>query len=796
MIKRMNDIQKQPYHRPNDNWIDLPIQTLSEGGELTSITVRKRSLRAKRRIFTLSCTGFTIGLLMILCTSPYGNEFLAPGGLSSNHAQILAKNGPNRCSACHAAGNGSVVDWIANSLSGRNNVGLTQSELCMKCHDASLAAGSALHPHNVSPDRLANITDKYQQVGLELGQVFPPPVSGHNIACAACHREHHGSKHDLTAMTDIQCQACHQNSFHRFEIDHPEFVRYPSTRRSRIAFDHSSHSNRHFPAKQSAFNCNQCHLDDAFQNVKRLASFEQACSTCHDQQIFESGREGLALISLPMLDTKAIEDANLKIGTWPLAATGDFDGPLPPLMRVMLSADPQATEILVRRGPGFEFSDLDPAKASDVKDAVELAWAIKRLLYDLSLDGPRVVRRRLESVLELEVKDDELPRLIENLTELVFQNAVRRWLPNLNVEVAHHRFGQPEEAGNELEDIALKQAELSWWPADEKLLMRAAGEGELLAENPLAGLIRTKEGAVAGPMPVVRVPAKRRRTPAEAKRQESGDPSVVNKLAVRLKNMHADPLSDPYLLAVNPLVLADTPLTGAAPVKLPRIRIPLSPQTGFVDENNDVGDQIDKPSHFPGIKKHDRKHEEESKFVQLDGPRVVVPVGWIRDDSLFRISYLPSGHSDDCIKSWIELFTRAVDADSRPETKQLFEKTTSLMCIGSCRTCHTTDQLPDRSLSINWRAENRDPSVRTFTRFSHGPHLIQPNLQNCSHCHTLDPGKSNHEFFQGTDASLVVSNFLPITKSNCVSCHQTNQTGNRCTKCHSYHIGSKVSGSK
>ena len=109
-----------------------------------------------------------------------------------------------------------------------------------------------------------------------------------------------------------------------------------------------------------------------------MASYEQACSNCHQQQILESGQKGLALIALPMIDTNAIEAANLKVGSWPLAATGDFDGALPPIMRVLLSADPQAAAILRRLGADFDFSDLDPEKTSDVEDAVELVWAIRR----------------------------------------------------------------------------------------------------------------------------------------------------------------------------------------------------------------------------------------------------------------------------------------------------------------------------------------------------------------------------------------------------------------------------------
>ncbi len=786
---------EQVYNRPHDKFVEVPASTLGADGEVAAVTLRKRSLRSKRRIFTISCTAFTVGLLMIVCTSPYSNEFMVPGPLSSNHAQILAGQGADRCAACHAAGGTTVGQWVANTLSLGKAKGLTQSELCMKCHDKSLNPDASLNPHNVPPNEMADITSKYEQVSFDAGMVFQPPVSDHNIACSACHREHHGSAADLTALTDRQCQTCHQSSFHSFATDHPEFTAYPQKRRSRISFDHSSHAAQHFPSKNSEFNCNQCHLDDDFQNVKKLASYEQACSTCHHQQILESGKDGLALIALPMLDTDAIESANLKIGSWPMAATGDFDGPVPPIMRVMLTADPAAAEILNRFGPAFDFADIDPTNSSDVKDAVELVWAIKRLLYDLSLDGPRAVRTRLESVMKLDVSDDELQKMVTNLDAPVFQNAVKRWLPNLTVEVTTHRFGSPKNllsTNDRLDDIALEKSDRSWWPADEALLMRVASKDDVLAENPLKGLMNLPASAKEAPIATVRVPSKK--TPSQpaqvaANPGRNEPPANAKDVAIRIKNAHADPLSDPELLAVNPLQAIESGSTGAvASSDLPKVNTPKPTETGLVNETPQSPKKVATAQTNVPVK--------PNKFVPIDRPPIVVPSGWFRNDTLFQISYRPSGHADACVQSWIELVTRASDADSRSETKQLFDKTISMTSIGLCRTCHTVDQLPDRSFAVNWKATYRDPSVRSFTRFAHGPHMIQANLQDCSHCHSLDMESRNAESFVSLDSNEIVSNFMPMVKSNCTSCHSANESKSGCTQCHNYHIGSRITGVK
>jgi hypothetical protein len=62
-----------------------------------------------------------------------------------------------------------------------------------------------------------------------------------------CHREHQGAEFDLTAMNDSGCQTCHQQRYESFAADHPDFGAWPYERRTRIAFNHSSHQAKHFP---------------------------------------------------------------------------------------------------------------------------------------------------------------------------------------------------------------------------------------------------------------------------------------------------------------------------------------------------------------------------------------------------------------------------------------------------------------------------------------------------------------------------------------------------------------------
>ncbi len=786
MIQKLNGTNPEPYHRPNDSWTEVPLATtIDSNGEVSVATAKRRSLRSKRKIFTVAMTAFVIGGLMIATSSPFAKEFIVPGPLASNHAQILAGQGADRCANCHAAADGSVTSWIASTLSIGRAKGVSQTDLCMKCHDKSLNPNHAKNPHNVAPEALAAITANIQNVSFDAGMGFSPPIHGNEIACNACHREHHGSDNDLTLMTDSQCQSCHGTNFHSFATDHPDFTNYPLKRRSAIAFDHSSHALKHFPGKSAEFTCAQCHVDDDFKNVKKLASYEQACATCHDQQIIDSGEQGLAMFALPMIDTDAIEENKLKVGSWPIAATGDFDGAIPPIMRAMLSVDPDASKVMKKYDDNFEFGDIDPEDAEQVKDAVTLVWSIKRLLNELALNGPRTIRSRLEKATGVEITKPEIQSLVTNLDEVVFQNAVRRWLPNLSAEVAINQHGAPdlgEPNSIGLRNLAIKQQEVSWWPADESLYLRiaansneTANDGEVLATNPLKGLV-DPEGASL-PRPTAVASSSTTSKPNSDPKPASQPLPIVRTSSQQNENQE--------LLVTNPLQGLKQ---GARPKVITTQSASIAGQMPKVIAQN--------PTNSNPNPKSDPMINVVPEYPDRSADRITIPTGWFRNDQTFKINYRPSGHSDDCVKSWINFVTRVADADSRPETNQLFKKMLTPESIGLCRSCHTLDQVEDQNLKINWVASYRDPSVRSFTRFAHGPHLIQPTLEDCSHCHQLDQHANNAETFLGTDPSVSVSNFMPMTKSNCATCHSENQTASGCTQCHNYHVGSKVSGMK
>jgi hypothetical protein len=726
---QLQDLSKGPYARPNDRFTEEFIVDPDSTSEQQSAKFRRPSLRTKRGALTMALTAFTIGALMIVISSPYSKEFLAPGPLTSPHARLLAGQGADRCAACHGAAGSSVGGWIADTFTAGHATGVSQSDLCMECHKETIPENFALHPHNVAPEALAEKTSKFKQASFSKTisntlNVSPVSHSG-EIACSACHREHKGNQ-DLTALTNAQCQSCHKENYHSFETDHPEFVNWPQASRQKIAFDHTTHVQKHYPSKQTEFNCSQCHIDDDHQNTKVLAPFELSCAKCHEQSIVDSGIDGIAIFSLPMLDMRAINAAELDVGTWPASATGDFDGEIPPVMRMLLMADSETAELLARLPAEFNFSDIDADDSQSVRDAVQLVWATKKLLQDLATNGQTEVKNRLENVLGRELAHENIEPLVAGLNEKAFLAAANRWLPKLNAEVSGKFAATTFSKATQLESSSTNNLLITKGTS----LARPASlpKDELLRENPLTELMANGGNA------------------------NSKEPRIANESKSSDESAQQNGSSDSQSVATPPQ--ADQP------------RKELSISAALVRTPNEVPIFSEEP--------------QTGRIYQT---------GWHRDDQSLQIRYRPTQHEDKFLKRWTDLIANTPDADVRFETKPLFKHFTNPLGIGSCKSCHTVEQNEDRSFHVNWTPLERDATKKEFTFFSHGPHLIQPELKDCSHCHELDTSISNAESFASFDQSECLSNFRPVTKGSCAKCHQKGLTSNNCTQCHGYHIG-------
>jgi hypothetical protein len=392
-------------------------------------------------VFVASCVFATLGLTLLALAGPWRNTVLQPGPLSSAHAQALESvTDADRCATCHEAAAKDPLAWIKIASGNISSLSEDQATRCLNCHEQSLDSQFARHPHNVSPDALARTTQRIAgAAGLD--DLVRVKLAGEK-ACATCHKEHHGVHANLAELTDQQCQACHVRAFESFAEGHPEFRHILPSPRSTIPFDHVSHVNKHFPEKQQAFACNQCHVDDAGKNVKQLAGFEQSCARCHSRPLEATTQEGLIAFSFPVLDAEKLKAAGQDIGAWPSAATGDFDGPFPPLVRTLLMADDEAAAALEALDPAFDFAQVQVDK--DLKAVAALAWSHKRLLNDLANDSAAAIRSRLEKVAGRKLADHQLEGVLRQLQPALFREARRRWLPGLHDELAKSGRAQPQ----------------------------------------------------------------------------------------------------------------------------------------------------------------------------------------------------------------------------------------------------------------------------------------------------------------------------------------------------------------
>ena len=113
-----------------------------------------KSLRLRRMQFVFGCLVFCVGALLVLLSSADRNEFLAPGPLTTHHAQLVSRGeATNRCASCHAAGNQTFAEWVNHAVDDEL-ASPAQTDLCMECHRKQFTSESARWAHNVLPEEL------------------------------------------------------------------------------------------------------------------------------------------------------------------------------------------------------------------------------------------------------------------------------------------------------------------------------------------------------------------------------------------------------------------------------------------------------------------------------------------------------------------------------------------------------------------------------------------------------------------------------------------------------------------
>ena len=162
--------------------------------------------------------------------------------------------------------------------------------------------------------------------------------------------------------------------------------------------------------------------------------------------------------------------------------------------------------------------------------------------------------------------------------------------------------------------------------------------------------------------------------------------------------------------------------------------------------------------------------------------------GWVRDDLTLSVRYVPTGHADPWMTSWINVMTEATQGRHADLAEELLRTVMKPSSAGQCGSCHSIDRTND-VLEVHWYPKRQIDSDTPFTRFSHGPHLIQAELADCASCHQSLPDSRVMENYKDQNPHVYEPGFEPITKASCAECHVSGAAGDSCLQCHQYHVG-------
>ncbi|HAC91068.1 MAG TPA: hypothetical protein DCF63_10630 [Planctomycetaceae bacterium] len=702
-----------------------------------------------RNTFAMNCALLTAGALLLCMTLLPSQEFFAPGKLSSSHAQILVGNlGTDRCAACHPSAHGAAAS--------------TQEQLCQSCHQSHMPDALAGNPHDLMPWQFPN-QDSGQAIERQK-LTFVSHTQG--TKCAQCHQEHHGHDHDLQAISDQRCQSCHQIQFSSFSSGHPEFTHFPSSDRRRIAPDHVAHQQKHFAQKNASFECRSCHDVDqeGGSGISRTVSFERACQSCHDQPLRAATTDGWAILQLPSLNMSDAANTHPSLVQWPAGARFGFDGPLTFPMRLLLSADPLASEALI----SFPSSDLsrvqsdNPAQVAAVRT---IALAMRQLFQDTAYQGQAAWQSRLESVAvnklgrELKIQERQLiTTMLSGLPIDLFKQIESQWFGNEKAIVQVHDKPIPARLVA-TQDLLLDDDDSSQAESAEDLLRSSSTKG-LKYETPPT------------------------QTPSQA------------------------PGQSPVQTPADPVIAPQQTASGRPQASAQESDLLLSEDDDLTSQQ--ATDDLHTAPLLPGAQ------SDQSNSVKMTAAKQLAGGGWYLDSQLYSLKYMPRGHADPVVGAWIQFASllqtdqAAVDQlSTHSEAAGAFlpEFSPGSEVARACRECHLPHENAVNIAQADYWRSWRDDGLKHFTKFDHRPHLTLASTADCRHCHQLNSQRSesyaaalqsyrqdsnrDRKKFVASYSQCFAEEFEAIEKSQCSACHQAGGASQSCTQCHNYHVGSQ-----
>ncbi|MCF8481717.1 MAG: hypothetical protein K9H25_14920 [Rhodospirillum sp.] len=690
----------------------------------------RRSWRSRRGLVSLWVGLLVFGLVALGLGGNWVDDVASPGPVSPHHAAVAD------CADCHDAPlDGGALPLVSAALGLKGDKAPPDAGKCLVCH---IAGDYPTAPHGYGPDileaKVSDATSRAKVVHWPLEKGAEKEGGEHHLVCSTCHREHGGDANLVRKAAAQTCESCHAWGEIVFPGKHPPFQSYPAKRRTVIFYDHETHGKQYFPDNPTFArnNCRECHdlADDGRRMVNK--SLTVMCLDCHGRgtEVPVMGPPGVVFLNPPGFDVDTLANKGMGVGQWPVFA----EAPPSALTRMMLTGDPD-TAAALNRLDGKPLMDLSDATPEALQDVQTLAWGMKGLLVSLRDQGPKsALAPRLERVLGRAPTEEEVKGLAGGLPQDVLTQAIMRWFPALDAEVAAH------------------------------------GKGEVVPTVPLMDgkPMATLKGATQPP-------------PAGA--DEGG--AILGEESAILGDEGGS------LLGEESSIPGERGLGGDAGSILGDEGALLGEEAAIL--GGEGGGLMGGDEGLPSLEELMGEPESEADIAEDAAPQdnaggMAAPDwanlgGWFEND--FAILYRPAEVIDDTIHKWIDLsgapgFTQGGGSP--------FQDLAAPGALSACGKCHGFTGTPETGLALDWVP--RLPAQGS-TVFRHAPHVTAPQAEGCLSCHVQGENSSALQAsFKQNNPLDFRSNFTPMTVQQCATCHKPEESAlGACATCHRYHPG-------
>ena len=693
---------------------------------------QEKIIRPKRETISWWVAMFSIGVLMLVIGYSADTRLFMPGPMTTAHSTL------DQCSDCHSNVPKGQFGWlhtIVATASPRKD-----SSSCLKCHKMGVAA---LNPHSLELAKLDGYVRRLDSSPVAKilpiksrirNAVFPfESTFQEGVFCATCHKEHQGEDFELKKMADAQCHTCHRVQFSSFHGDHPKFEGYPFRRRTRINFDHSGHFKKHFPewrAKKTNSavaprSCTDCHTVSPGTGHMKVKPFAQICSSCHLDQIVGTER-ATGPKGIALLTLPGLDVDTLKQKNVQIGTwPEEAEGELSPLMKLLIGRDEERRKTLEVTDE-LDLLDLTEATPDQIAQVEKLAWEVKRLLHGLATSAPAEILKPLTHTTRNRLDQQLIAKLIASLPRDVLVGAQREWLPDLADEIGRRSDKKPTS---------------------------------LLVSTPNSNSSKTGNSVSA------KATNSDQKQDAPSKEQTVKKDPVDSVTPGKGKSWRIDPFG--RLVKGN-----------RTPEDSPEDHAPVEAESHTAENVPDT--------ETPDDKNTDNENRQEPDLQEIDAESWAELGGWYRKD--YSILYRPAGHADRFLRAWLDFTAELFSEADGNLAASAFKELTGKDAQGQCTKCHSVEAARDNRRIMKWMPSSYATRESPFTSFSHEPHLGLVKEKGCLTCHDMSGTKGYLDTYKGHDPYKFVSNFKPVTKEICASCHGQKKARQDCLLCHKYHV--------